>query len=266
MIGDGLQLAILVADLPAQEPWIWRGRVFAALRDRHHRTEGDRCLACQLFAPKHIRQDGRGREEARPIVFRSASDGLEVVLIGRATKWAEEVTASLASGRVAWRRPEGDVSMSPEARDLREWLRPLSGSVLLEFRTPVRLKVGRRTWSDRLEAQLLAGALSLRLRRLRSGFGDGLWDDEDLDSAIEQAARATVAASFLTRVRARRYSTRQEQEVWLDGRVGWARIEDVGESFGRLLAAGQYVHVGKDTVMGCGQLLSRQVPSSRAAR
>lgn len=263
MIGEGLRIAILATDLPADEPWLWRGRVFAALWERHHASEGDLCPACQLFAPTHVRADGRDREEARPIVFRPGSEGLEVVLIGRATEWAQEVATCMSPGRLTWRRPRGEPAVSAEARDLREWLRPVSGSVLVQFPMPLRLKAGGRMWSSGLEPARLASALSLRLRRLRSGFGDGSWEDGEIDAAIEEAGRATVAASFFTRARVRRYSTRQRQQVWLDGQVGWARIEDVGTSFGRLLAAGEHLHVGKDTVMGCGQLLVREARAPR---
>jgi hypothetical protein len=256
VIGDGLPLVLLSTDLPADEPWMWRGRVYGALAERFHTAEGDGCPACTLFAPVHVRSDGRPREEARPVVFRPGPEGLEVLLFGEATRWAEDLAACLPRGVFSWRKPNGLLG-SAQAVELCEWLRPLSGTLLVEFRTPLRLKVGGRWWSGDLEASLLASVLSFRLRRLRSRFGDGVWADDDVDRALEEAGRARVTASFLTLVRARRYSTRHERHLSLSGYVGWARIEDAGGSLGRLLSAGEYIHAGKDTVMGCGQMVVR---------
>ncbi len=265
MIGDGLATAVLVTNLPGDEPWAWRGRVYASLLERHHRREGDGCPACGLFAPTHARRDGRAREEARPVVFRGGPEGLEIVLLGRTTRWAQELAECLPGAALAWRTPQGGPAQSPHACDLREWLRPCEGAVLVELQSPLRVKVGGRVSTGVPEARSLAGALSLRLRRLRSGFGDGRWEDEDIDRALSEAAETRVTASFIQRAEVRRFSTRQGRQVWLDGQVGWVRLERVRASLGRLLAAGEYVHAGKDTVMGCGKLAVRVVPVATSA-
>lgn len=256
MIGEGLEVSLLRVPLN-DPPWVLRGRIYAALAERFCRNPGDGCPACTLFNPTHLRRDGKAREEVRPVVIRQAGERAEILLFGRATEYGADIQRALpVSG--PWVGPEGQQGSSPIAAPLGEWIRTVEGAVLLRFLSPLRLEKAGSVQAD-FHLDALVRSLSLRLHRLRASVGDGVWDDADVDRAVRDAEAATVSASCIWREAARRYSTRQRRAVWLDGLVGWARLESVRPSLGRLLAAGRVLHAGKGAVFGCGWLEATQV-------
>lgn len=258
MIGEGLSVAVLQTVLP-EPPWRVRGYLYARMRQAHCTRAGDGCPACTLFAPLRIRRDGKPRDEVRPIALRESGGHVEVVLFGRAVELGQAVARLLPDSAVGWIRPDGSLVGSPVASPLSTWMRPVRGTLVLRLLSPLRLTRQGKVRADGLDLRVLALSVAARLRRLRSSVGDGVWEDPDVDAALEEANSATLTAGSFWRERLRRVSSRQAREVWLDGLVGWARLEGVGAALGRLLAAGAVVQAGKGVVFGCGQLTAQAV-------
>lgn len=256
MIGQGLQVSLLRVPLNAS-PWTLRGHLYTALARRFCRSPGDACPACKLFNPTYLRRDGKARDEVRPVVIRQAGERSEILLFGRATEYGADIQRALpASG--FWVGPDGQQHPAPVVSPLSDWIQPVQGAVLLRFLSPLRLEKAGSIQAD-FSLDALVRSLSLRLHRLRASVGDGVWDDPEVDQATRDAQTVTVSAFCLWREVARRYSSRQHRTVWLDGLVGWARLENVRPSLGRLLAAGRVLHAGKGAVFGCGWLEATQV-------
>jgi hypothetical protein len=254
MIGEGISLAAIRTDAPVA-PWTLRGVLYSSLLRSGHREEAE-----ALFAPRRVRSDGRPRDEVRPVVVRAVPEepgGAEILLIGRAAELADLV-ARHTPGSPTFLRPERPgrpaAASAPEAFPLGSWMRSLpEGRLAVLLLSPLRIRKAGR-FMDRFDPAALADAAAARIRRLRSAFGDGVWEDPDLEAALQEARSCRVAASSLERVRLRRTSTRQAREVWLDGITGWAAIDCAGPAFRRLLAAAEWLHAGKSAAFGCGAL------------
>jgi hypothetical protein len=125
----------------------------------------------------------------------------------------------------------------------------------VEFLTPARIRNdgavrGRLTFQDLVRALL---------RRLSSlcYFHCGCELPVDFRGLIDQASTVRTLASDLHWHEQERFSGRQKQRVEMGGVVGRLEFEAPSpEAWGPylpLLAAGEWVHVGKGTVMGLGK-------------
>jgi len=141
----------------------------------------------------------------------------------------------------------------------------LSSEVALEFTTPLRLqKLGNNVGLRELDARTLLIALARRYQLLC---------DTQLENSPQADFAALSAAAQQIRIKAdmhwhdwERYSNRQQQAMKLGGLRG--RLELTGDlsPFAQLLALGQWLHVGKETVFGLGRYRVDQPVPSRNQR
>lgn len=127
--------------------------------------------------------------------------------------------------------------------------------VTVHFRTPTRIvSDGKPCMAPSF--QDLVRAL---LRRLSSlcYFHCGGELEVDFPGLIVRAAAVSTVASRLRWHEQERFSGRQKQSIAMGGVVGDVTFElpdgEAGAAFGPLLAAGEWVHVGKGAVMGLGK-------------
>lgn len=124
----------------------------------------------------------------------------------------------------------------------------------LRFVTPLRLQhegriVLRR---EQLDAPLLLMSLARRIQKLLDLHSQ---DKPRLNLAVlkEQAHALTLEVQDIQRMDVRRYSSRQQQLVELDGIIGEVLLLGDPGDFAPLLALGESVHVGKNATHGLGQ-------------
>lgn len=122
----------------------------------------------------------------------------------------------------------------------------------VRFLTPARLRFeGKLT--DEVEFHHLIRALLHRLSSLLY-FHCGKEPQMDFGELIEQAQKVRTVRRSLRWVEQERYSRRQRSRLRMGGFTGEAVFEGTLEPFLPLLVAGEYVHIGKGTVMGLGKI------------
>ncbi|GBC95311.1 hypothetical protein HRbin16_01098 [bacterium HR16] len=122
----------------------------------------------------------------------------------------------------------------------------------VRFVTPTRLRFeGKLT--DEVEFHHLIRALLHRLSSLLY-FHCGTEPAMDFTRLIEQAQGVRTVRRSLQWVEQERYSRRQRSRLQMGGFTGEAVFEGDIEPFLPLLVAGEYVHIGKGTVMGLGKI------------
>ncbi|MGQ9881519.1 MAG: CRISPR system precrRNA processing endoribonuclease RAMP protein Cas6 [Armatimonadota bacterium] len=122
----------------------------------------------------------------------------------------------------------------------------------VQFVTPARLRFeGRLT--DQIEFHHLVRALLHRLSSLLY-FHCGAEPDTDYAGLIARAQEVRTVQRRLRWVEQDRYSSRQKSLLQMGGFTGEMVFEGHLEPFLPLLAVGEYVHIGKGTVMGLGKI------------
>jgi len=131
------------------------------------------------------------------------------------------------------------------------WSHANSGSVTLEFTTPLRLQHnGRALRPDQLIARTLLMAL-LRRASLLSEFHDEGPLLTDFAPLSETASKITDQKHLAWRDWTR-YSSRQHQSMALGGAIGrWTLNGDL-TPFAPYLQLGEFLHVGKEAAFGLG--------------
>ena len=122
--------------------------------------------------------------------------------------------------------------------------------VAMQFLTPARLKFESHL-ADTLEFHILIRNLLRRLSTL-SYFHCGQRLELDFKGLIERAKRVAKVKSTLRWVDWERYSARQQTAMLMGGLVGSVTFEGSVGEFLPFLRLGEWVHVGKGTVMGLG--------------
>jgi len=123
--------------------------------------------------------------------------------------------------------------------------------ITLEFLTPTRIKFeGKLT--NQVQFHNIIRAL-LRRISLLCYFHCGVKLDLDYKGIIEQAKKVEYIHSELHWAEQARYSGRQKNLLKMGGLVGKARFRGELQQFLPLLAAGEWLHVGKGSVMGLGK-------------
>ncbi|MCS7167195.1 MAG: CRISPR system precrRNA processing endoribonuclease RAMP protein Cas6 [Gemmatales bacterium] len=131
--------------------------------------------------------------------------------------------------------------------------------VTIHFETPTRLEHGEEVCEEITFTDLIRGLL----RRLSSlcYFHCGFELQLDYRRLVEESRLVEMTAKEFSWQDQARFSTRQSQRILLGGVVGHATYEapcrEMMATFFPLLAIGQYVHVGKGTVMGLGKFSVR---------
>lgn len=122
----------------------------------------------------------------------------------------------------------------------------------VRFVTPTRLRFeGKLT--DEIEFHHLVRALLHRVSSLLY-FHCGTEPTLDFTGLIAQAQGVRTVRRSLQWVEQERYSRRQRSRLQMGGFTGEAVFEGNLEPFLPLLVAGEYVHIGKGTVMGLGKI------------
>lgn len=180
---------------------------------------------------------------------------LRMTLIGRSGRHAETVAGALsravarvdAQGELeplGWEvRTEPFLPMAPMA--------PPAARIVLE--SPLRLRVQDHYWRP---ADFRFGpffsTLLRRLTQLRTIHGEGE-PDVDARSLVEIASQVDLRRIELRWQPLHRYSSRQKRKIPMGGLLGSFELGGQLSALWPWLWAGQFVHVGKGTVMGLGR-------------
>jgi hypothetical protein len=124
-------------------------------------------------------------------------------------------------------------------------------SLTLHFLTPTRIKFGGHLTSD-FQFHHLIRALLRRLSGLMY-FHCGSELQVDFRGLIAQAEKIEKVSDTLRWQEQTRYSARQKTEMRMGGFIGSATFAGDLTPFLPFLIAGEFVHVGKGTVMGLGK-------------
>lgn len=164
-----------------------------------------------------------------------------------------EVTSPDAG--VIYREEEGTLS-APPPRDLAPPRPGPPGGPELELTltllTPLRLKFRNHLQAE-LPFHVLMRAVLRRLAGLWQHFGGG---EPDLDyrGLIRRAEEVAVVRDRLRWFDWRRYSNRQEAEMYLGGMTGEATYRGRLQEFLPLLTLAAPLHLGKNTTFGLGKI------------
>jgi hypothetical protein len=116
----------------------------------------------------------------------------------------------------------------------------------IRFLTPLKLKSNGKTKAQFTGADLLQALV----RRAK-----GLWHfhQEGDFTVAEDGLHLVLRSQTLRWVTLERFSINQPEKVNIGGLVGSAEIAEASEAALELLRLGEYIHVGKNTVYGCGK-------------
>lgn len=229
--------------------------------------------------PAHTRQPGYILRPAPPDPVESPA--IEWLLIGGSAiahdaacqrAWDRASGMGLGKSREAFTvrgirplgpgRQAGALGGPARAWSLGEVAWPLAGDpetlpCRLSFPAPVRLLRHGKLISTPTYVDLIVGIL----HRLRSRLGEeGAASLTELQPALLEVARATPAESWVgARLDLHRYSARQARELQLQGVTGSLQLPSGAGPCWPLLAAAEWLHLGKSTIVGLGQLLIEPV-------
>ncbi len=195
---------------------------------------------------------------------------VEWILIGKAIDclgrllqcWQRAGSYGLGSKREPFRivrqgtlRPDGAVSDDPRPWSLAQAVWPCASAATpcrLELVSPLRLRHRSRL----VERPTLVDLVASLVRRLGGMLPERyqpLWLEMG-QLMLRRAEELPARSGPWHRQHLVRYSAAQKQEVELYGVVGTITLPEGAQQLTPLLAAAQWVHVGKATVFGLGQL------------
>ncbi|MFY9111646.1 MAG: CRISPR system precrRNA processing endoribonuclease RAMP protein Cas6 [Desulfomonilia bacterium] len=191
-----------------------------------------------IYAVEQIGKSGIGKRlngKAGGFELKAVSYGKTVLYSAEARK-VEHIQAA--------RR---DISLADSTEDEGDVVRKLKISLL----TPLRLK-----YQSRLEPQLpfhvLIRAALRRVSSLMAYHGDGE-PELDYKDLVRRAMRVATSESSIRWYDWKRYSNRQEQEMFLGGMVGDITYAEVPSEYLPILRFCEEVHLGKQTAFGLGK-------------
>lgn len=123
-------------------------------------------------------------------------------------------------------------------------------ALTIQLVTPVQLRKNGKP-ANRIDFPLFYQSLERRYRRLQAVHGEYPVDLPSYTSEELFAIKSTAADLRLSKFR--RYSNRQQKEMFLMGFVGTVRFVGNLEKFYPLVKLGEFLHVGKNVVFGLGQ-------------
>jgi hypothetical protein len=144
---------------------------------------------------------------------------------------------------------DGDELQSPAVQPIPP--AQIGDAIRLRFTTPLRLQKESKIQGHAMSARDLLMALARRYWLLAE-FQQGVVPDVDFKQLGEQAEAVQLRSQLQWRDW-RRYSNRQQQEMVLGGVVGEVELRGGLGPFAGLLAAGEWLHLGKNTTFGLGQ-------------
>ncbi|NLO80567.1 MAG: CRISPR system precrRNA processing endoribonuclease RAMP protein Cas6 [Xanthomonadaceae bacterium] len=270
--------------LPVYPGGLWRSAFGKALRDLCCITGAPNCRGCpalagcgygMLYEPPVRLPENRGlashyNELPQPYVLspvgrqpdeRSAL--LDVILIGRAARrWREvlDAAAALRLGRQPLRLVEatplpisGELPSRPGEAAVPQ-PPPAPKRVRVHLLHPLRLRRENRYLGPQdFDFRTFFTTLCRRISMLRAQEDDLAPLEADYRWLAERAQAVHVADACLRWVEWKRYSARQQREIPMGGIVGVFTAAGDLEPLWSWLWAGQWLHVGKGTVMGLGR-------------
>lgn len=123
--------------------------------------------------------------------------------------------------------------------------------ISLRFLTPTRIKSHSKITNTPTFRDLMASLLR-RLTQLVIVHGQTQWTVDE-QTLLSQAKQIETTSSNLKPVTWSRFSSRQQQTIWMGGITGDIEFKGELRPFLPLLWAGQYLHVGRGTTFGNGQ-------------
>lgn len=190
--------------------------------------------------------------------------------------WHEAAERGLGSDRVPFALdampslgPDGTVYAADNAAKPAVWTLdtaawplpgdPATAPVRLRFEAPLRvLRDGKRIAKPALPDLIVAAC-----RRLAQAAGLAASRAKPWQSAAAELARTTPARPWRgQRYDLQRYSGTQQADIRLHGTAGWLDLPRGPGSLWPILAAAQWLHIGKGTVYGMGQLSVEALPVS----
>jgi hypothetical protein len=215
-------------------------------------------------------RDGLPRYVLRPVSYETA---VEWILIGRLAirqdpklmlAWGMAMQRGLGASREPFRvsavrglRPEGTLSVRPRPWRLSEAAWPLRGDpertpCRLMFPTPLSLlRQGKLVHAPTLKDLVIRAGW--RIESFLPASQRESWR-ERRGAAIELAARVVAEPWQGQRLDLQRYSARQDREFQVHGVCGCLDLPEGPGPLWPLLAALQWLHLGKSTIVGLGQL------------
>ncbi len=115
--------------------------------------------------------------------------------------------------------------------------------------TPLKLKQ-QGAVSSKVTAGLFINAILRRLRALSQFYQTGSFPDNDYRSIAEQVTATDHALKWVT---LERQSVSQPSHINLGGLTGRFILNNLPSRLYPLLRLGEFVHIGKNTVYGCGK-------------
>jgi len=203
---------------------------------------------------------------------------MEWILIGDATKYDQNLVRAwdIASGMgVGAQRtryhiresyvlgPDGQANKVGSAWRLSDTVWPVAGEAKctpcrIECATPLRI-----LRNDRLiEKPTLTDLVVTIARRIRQFLPPDVREkaNELVDEAIELSKEIPSMSWFSERVEMKRYSGAEKKELRLHAITGFLDLPNGASELWPILAAAQWMHVGKGTVVGLGQLNAKAIP------
>jgi len=124
--------------------------------------------------------------------------------------------------------------------------------VRVNFETPMRIKFDKDI-PGTLDFKTLVRQMLRRMASMMNHYGEGE-PPLDYKGMIDRAARVGIVANTLKWLDWQRYSSRQDQKMFMGGFTGSVTYEGHLGEYLHLLDIASKIHVGKNTVFGLGKI------------
>lgn len=265
-----------------------RGLLGHCIRNLVCHTPHVKCHMCEISSDcayaQHFSTPGHQAGSVNPYVLHVLTRGkvdwnesdicqFDITLIGRSSEQGGLIVDALQEmGKRGWgiaRIPFKLLKISDPLRNTliwhqgKTWLRNfrpyplvceerLARTAVVHFETPVRIKEGQHL-KYRLSFADIIQSLSRRMSLLSHAYTDRRleWNEDEMLSAAKEIS---IADEEWYENRFKRYSmNRKGRHLYLPAIEGWARYEGNITPFTPLLAAGERLHIGKNTTHGFGR-------------
>jgi hypothetical protein len=124
--------------------------------------------------------------------------------------------------------------------------------VRVNFETPMRIKFDKDI-PDTLDFRTLVRQMLRRMSSMMNHYGPGE-PPLDYKGMVERASDVSIAANALTWLDWKRYSSRQDQKMFMGGFTGSITYQGRLGEYLQLLDIASKIHIGKNTVFGLGKI------------
>lgn len=149
-------------------------------------------------------------------------------------EWVSQIEST------TWSQVEGAITSFPE-------------KIKLDFKTPLRLKVNGAYQQD-VPFTCLVENIARRVKSILHYHQGITLPTTFVEEMTQKAMEVEEVYRRFSRKSYKRYSTRQEKTVYLDGIEGFSIVKGAAiQELFPLLYVGQFLHVGKQSMFGLGQ-------------